>query len=271
MNTVWYEGIEYPVSFEPFNDVVQVRDLGNGRVRIGYLAVDDSGTTDNPCTEGCGMGLVGTCHRHEDRTLYEACANGEHKLFVALDIYDHGGRVYAVSGSARARSFPDQQWDVAHKAGVWVPDSEALNHIHLKAAEKMGFKIEVLETACCAAEAKDCKPWRLVVRHATADGKLTKLATKRQRYYSDWHKAAHYAMYLARRDQGAGALQAAIMEAATECAEQCLETYNSWCSGDIWGVCTDVVEDGKIVEDHACWGYIGREHAEQSLKEEMES
>lgn len=228
--------------------------------KVVYLVRDDSGTCENPCTEGSGMGLVGTCHRREDNTRYHECQAGKHPLHVYLDIYDHSGRVYAVHNSVQARNFPDQRWVVAHCGGVWVPDSEALNHIHLKACEKMGFKVEVLQTACCAQKPEDCKPWKLAVRRTVSD-KLTLLDVKRQRYFSDWKKAAAYAQWHAKKDQGAGALHSAEHEAAIECAEQCLETYNAWCSGDIWGVICDTVKDGKVVDTDSCWGFIGHKHA----------
>lgn len=57
---------------------------------------------------------------------------------------------------------------------------------------------------------------------------------------------------------------------AVELAEQCCRVYTAWANGDCWGVCVDTFDkDGKKTNDDACWGFIGSEHAEQSLKEAM--
>jgi len=49
-----------------------------------------------------------------------------------------------------------------------------------------------------------------------------------------------------------------------------LDTYTSWCNGDVYGIvsCT-VTPDGTVSERSECWGFIGHEHAEESLKWEI--
>jgi hypothetical protein len=53
----------------------------------------------------------------------------------------------------------------------------------------------------------------------------------------------------------------------TEIARSLLDTYTSWCNGDVWGVCHFVIDPdtGETVEDDACWGYIGDEYALEEL------
>lgn len=55
-----------------------------------------------------------------------------------------------------------------------------------------------------------------------------------------------------------------------EQAASACEQYTSWCNGDCYGVCVDVFnKDGDKVSDDACWGYVGREWAEQSRNDEL--
>lgn len=57
-----------------------------------------------------------------------------------------------------------------------------------------------------------------------------------------------------------------------------MEAFSDWCNGVIFGVVVQgfdrEVEDGEPIwspdaEEDACWGFIGHEHAEASLKESM--
>lgn len=66
---------------------------------------------------------------------------------------------------------------------------------------------------------------------------------------------------------------------ARRCFEAALEEYNNWAEGDCYGVVIDVFRrehkddpyerDSK--EHEACWGFIGRDYAEETLDEEFES
>ena len=57
---------------------------------------------------------------------------------------------------------------------------------------------------------------------------------------------------------------------AVEYAEQAVEQYNAWSSGDCYGVIVQVHElDGTFVEEDACWAYIGGDYAEESLAEQV--
>ena len=59
-------------------------------------------------------------------------------------------------------------------------------------------------------------------------------------------------------------------KAAVKYAEQAVEQYNAWTSGDCYGVVVQVHElDGTFVEEDACWGHIGSEYAEESLAEQV--
>lgn len=66
---------------------------------------------------------------------------------VMLNVYEHGYRVYAVAGE---RTFPDEQWDVAHGGAVWVPDKALLKQAQDLKGDKRRAKM--LEWARQAVE-----------------------------------------------------------------------------------------------------------------------
>lgn len=58
---------------------------------------------------------------------------------------------------------------------------------------------------------------------------------------------------------------------AEKYAEGVLETYISWCNGDVYGcvVQTHDAESGEMVDSDSCWGFYGMDYAEESLKSEF--
>ena len=59
---------------------------------------------------------------------------------------------------------------------------------------------------------------------------------------------------------------------AVKYAEQACEEYTAWSNGDCHGVVIQVHElDGALVESDECWGYIGYEHAEETLRGDVDS
>lgn len=53
--------------------------------------------------------------------------------------------------------------------------------------------------------------------------------------------------------------------------QQFLDSYNDVINGNVYGVVVECFDrEGNIVRDESCWGYIGSEHAEESLKEVFE-
>jgi hypothetical protein len=59
-------------------------------------------------------------------------------------------------------------------------------------------------------------------------------------------------------------------------AKGALEQYSAFCEGDVYGVCVweyTLQEDGSWSEpdrENECWGYYGRQYAEEQLKSEVE-
>ena len=137
-----YEGISLNLEQHPdTTPIIKRLDDGTARPKIivGYLVYDQD--CENPLKSCDGMGAIFSRHRHAESADHEGYgramglrkyADGSwgrpHRtsksdpFAVLLDCYDHGGQVWAIANSDRSRNFPDQQWDVAHGAGVWVPD-----------------------------------------------------------------------------------------------------------------------------------------------------
>lgn len=50
-------------------------------------------------------------------------------------------------------------------------------------------------------------------------------------------------------------------------ADGMLESYTSWCMGDVWGVVNYYVNpDGTVTDDDSCWGFIGHDNATEAMK-----
>lgn len=50
-------------------------------------------------------------------------------------------------------------------------------------------------------------------------------------------------------------------------ADAMMESWTSLSNGDVWGIVTMVIDhDGKVVDEDSCWGFIGRENAEEAAK-----
>jgi hypothetical protein len=61
--------------------------------------------------------------------------------------------------------------------------------------------------------------------------------------------------------------QKVASEIVVEYVEGILISYNAWLAGDCYGVCVDTFNAaGELVEDDACWGFIGLEYARQEVK-----
>ena len=51
-----------------------------------------------------------------------------------------------------------------------------------------------------------------------------------------------------------------------------VDEYDHYLTGACYGVCVEVFgQDGQKFNDHACWGFLGRKYATQSLQEEVEN
>lgn len=68
-------------------------------------------------------------------------------------------------------------------------------------------------------------------------------------------------------------LKAAPLKALAAASNRVLDSYSDWCNGQVFGAVTEVVRwDAaanaleRVGDEDAVWGYIGHEHAEESLE-----
>jgi hypothetical protein len=72
---------------------------------------------------------------------------------------------------------------------------------------------------------------------------------------------ANYPQEITRADQ---------MKAAYKHADSVLENYINWCNGDCYGCVVETFDaQGEQIDEDSCWGFIGMEYAEESLKNDF--
>ena len=177
----------------------------------------------------------------------EACAEPGDPCAVVLDIYEHSGVSYSISGQGM-----QCRWDTSTGAAVWLPSAEGLEEIERRGAVYDHAYIE--ETPL--TRGRNLK-YRILV-----DGKTVA-------HSDDWGKLWGIAQDIARLRITAGVAPCRNGRAlaAEQLAERTCETYTAWCNGDCYGVVTAVFDyNGDLLEEDDCWGYVGSEWAEEELE-----
>lgn len=254
--TIAIDDVEYEVRLCPERGYdIEHRKLDDGRMVIGYLMQDED--CRNPLEDCDGMGEVHSFCRRHHRTKTRDDYSEHNPYHVPLSYFEHGSCIWGVAGSMEG--MPDFRWDGTSFAGFWEADQECINSIKIKAIEKLGLKIETIQTACCAADPKRQKPWVLSLS----------FRGKELWRGSSWSKMATDGLRIAKK---IGCVRKALSHEAFGMARGVCETYTSWCNGDCYGVVVVTCEaDGSMIDSDECWGYIGHEYAEQTLKEQMEA
>ena len=151
--SVQRDGREFSIEFEPQEDSIMTRRRSDGGWVVGYLSRDNDPMSPLDNSDGMGQIIDG---RH-DKSFWEhvALANAEddkhdwpamliesprgdahicHRpLSVLLDVYSHSGEAWRVHGWDHY--FPDEQWDVSHGCGVWIPDDSCIECIEFRAKD----------------------------------------------------------------------------------------------------------------------------------------
>lgn len=236
-----------------------LRKLSDGTTLVGYLCHDES--CENPFDDCDGMGKIidrRHCRSDEEREVQKLLGMKEYEddddfqpdpYCVLLDVYSHGGEVWSVHGGGM-----QCRWDTSRGAGLWVPDKYVKEHIDFEAmmacmTEGVTIKYEEGNTVC----------YRL------PDG-TTKGGFKS---FKGAQAAAAAALGInTETEEFKAAVASKRHKFAVETVKPILETYNAWLSGDCYGVCVDTFDKGgELINEDACWGYIGRKFAEDSLKD----
>ena len=176
----------------------------------------------------------------------EHCQKPMDKYAVLLDVYDHSGRSYSLSGGGM-----QCRWDTSRGEAVWIADECAKNEIDRRARVYAFGKVESVGT-------NTGKPLY----------KVSPLSGIEPSVFKEWSDAfeflrqfgIHYDGELTPEDVERG-----FQHALYEVAKNCVKTYDSWQSGDNYGViCVDYDAAGEQVgEEDAGWGYVGLDWARQ--------
>ncbi|MFA5311703.1 MAG: hypothetical protein WC375_00125 [Methanomassiliicoccales archaeon] len=176
---------------------------------------------------------------------------------IPIDIYTHGG-----STICKIANFQEDcdsyytQYTLPSYSAVWVPDKDARESLIIKAAEKCGIKVKVIQPLCCASEEKDRKPWIIGVGNER---------------FSSWESAGNYARKLAETKKGNGTFRIAERKIAREFAESTINEFNHWANGDCYGIVVEWFDaEGIQIDNDSCWGFIGYEYAKKELQDSFE-
>ena len=189
----------------------------------------------------------------------EACSAGElgNPFAVELDIYEHGGVAYSISGTGM-----QCRWDTSRCAAVWVPDDDALDNITSNVLSALGIGKIQWFGAC----GSDTDP--LHARYSL-DGETwigEGMGWK-------WREALNQMTQAAGLKDCPEKLNSLMYAEAKRYCQSVIEDYNNWVNGNAYGVVFYVIDrkTGERVEEHddECWGYLGSDYAEEELESSM--
>lgn len=174
---------------------------------------------------------------------------GRQEGVVLLDAYEHGGIAYSIAGhGAQCR------WDTSSGIAVWAPDATALEEIKGRAPVYDHAYVE--DTGFTRGRGE---------KFAMRCGEFVK-------HSDDWIQLWTLAKEMARLRKAAGvpAQYHGFKIARDEIAGGAVETYNQYVNGDVYGVVTAEYDmSGELISEDSCWGFFGREWAEDELEEMM--
>ncbi len=174
------------------------------------------------------------------------CTQPMDKYAVLLDVYDHSGRSYSLSGGGT-----QCRWDTSRGEALWIADKYAKEEIDRRARVYAFGKIEPVGT-----------------NTGKKLYKVSPLSGVEPSRFEEWSDAFEFLRQFGihyDRDLTPEDVERGFQRALYEVAKNCVKTYDSWQSGDCYGViCVDYDAEGKQVGDEdACWGYIGLDYARE--------
>lgn len=184
---------------------------------------------------------------------------------VLLDCYDHGGRVWSISGGGM-----QCQFDTAKGAGVWVPDDSAREEI-LRRAKVYAFGRIQTNGAWTVGSGRK-RYW--AVKDEAFGGHSEE--------FREWHQAYEWlekAVKRLKKRATKAQLTQGRRRAAHEIAATALSLYNDWLSGNCYGVVVCVYEnvaasdeepEWELLSSDDCWGYIGSDDTMAVLREQVQ-
>ena len=174
------------------------------------------------------------------------CTQPMDKYAVLLDVYDHSGRSYSLSGGGT-----QCRWDTSRGEALWIADEYAKEEIDRRARVYAYGKIESVGT-----------------NTGKKLYKVSPLSGVEPSRFEEWSDAFEFLRQFGihyDRDLTPEDVERGFQRALYEVAKDCVKAYDSWQQGDNYGViCVDCDAEGKQVGDEdACWGYIGLDYARE--------
>lgn len=261
----------FEFDFPPSDVIEPLTFIKDDTLIVAYLSQDDD--MANPLTEWDGIGNIFSTHRNAGKDQHEAFLTalgldeyGQRDedlpvdpYAVRLDCYQHSGTAWAVSGSAIARNFPDQQFDVGHGVGVWLPDDDVNQECDSRAEVYALFEI---------TESTERVVGELVTKYSINSESFT-----------DWRQAFDAAKILLKESTDNGIvptleqIEKGKMLAKNELAAQACDTYNQWSNGETYGIViatyTKQDDEWTVDDSDECWGYLGTEYAISEVKSQF--
>ena len=179
----------------------------------------------------------------------EDCSEPGNPDAVLLDLYEHSGCVWSISGTGA-----NCRWDTSRGESVWVPDKYTL--------EEVARRAPVYDHAYIESTS-----W---IR-GTGKSYLLHFGDKDGEFSDDWMALWAKAVEIAVANVGEPPRFKGRERALLEMAENAVRQYNAWTNGDCYGFVIQVHDKaGVFSEEDVCWGLIGSDFAEETLKSEFE-
>lgn len=296
-------------NFDNKSILTAVSDDGE-KIVVGYLFADEFCESPLESSASDGNGHIHTSHRHATRDSHaqfqkargldsewqpnlglvddgsdmtqdnlmkkwtEALSAGTigDPLAITLDIYDHGGVAYSLSGEGN-----NCQWDTVTGGAIWVPDDESLENISLIAIrnwlKEMNFDGDSIDIG-----------WEPAGKNyftITTDGKTTRETGFNSMSWAMKAAADKLCALAGKELISDAAIQIAMKASAREYVKPVLEEYNAWLAGDTWaytvteyerattksGLVTYIEDQSKRESVH---GFIGSDYVENQMKESFD-
>lgn len=178
-----------------------------------------------------------------------------------LDVYDHSGIAYSLTGGGM-----QCRWDTSRGGALWVADASAKLEIDRRA--EVYTAGEIVE-----GRLRTQNSYTIRYNDGTTSGS-----------FAQWSDAFENLRRTAETLQASDEQKAVgFSRALREVARQCVETWNQYVSGDVWGCVVQVYENVAVDEDddpeweevsegwaqESCWGFYGSDYAKEELRTEF--
>lgn len=178
-------------------------------------------------------------------------------LAVLLDVYEHSGISFSVSGEGM-----QCRWDTSRGGAAWIPDSSAEEEIRYRAVKQFAPGASVQWFGSLGSSDNP-----LHAKYSLDNG----VSWVGDGCNWKWCQAQSELIRVLGLD--ATKVNEAMRELSVSYARGCLETYNAWANGEVYGVVVYVIDrsTGERVEDEddECWGFYGSSYAESELESTM--